>query len=326
MKCTNRIVVFLSIISLLFSTGCASKGELPCKFERNSSSSSVSVSDSSSLYVYAEPFAENLCVDECLYVENVNLDSAYAAGLFDINSDRVLYGQNMYETMTPASITKLLTVLVTLKYYDYDKLLTFTKESEITESGAQKIGFKEGDTITVEQALNILLVFSANDVAMMLANGYDEGYDAFIAKMNEEAKMLGATNTNFVNPHGLTEDGHETSVYDLYLILNELMKYDKFKEIVSSPGYTTSYTQADGTIKTIELNSTNMYINGSHETPEGYTVLGGKTGTTMAAGKCLIILFKDNESNPYIACILRAEDYDLLYSDMDKLITAVNRK
>lgn len=318
MKCINKLLVLCSIFPILIFTGC-NKEELPCRFERNSSSSSISVSDSSSLYQYSETFAKNLCIDDEIYKE-LDLQSAYAAGLFDINKNCVVYGKNMYEEMTPASITKLLTTLVALKYCNLEDTVVFTKNCEITEAGAQKIGFKEGETLTMEQALNILLIYSANDVAMMIADSYEGGYEAFIELMNAEAQSIGATHTHYCNPHGLTEEGHVTCVYDLYLIMNELIKYDKFKEIASSAGYITSYTKSDGSIKTLEINSTNMYINGSKETPEGYTVLAGKTGTTMAAGKCLILYFKDSDQNPYIACILRAEDYDLLYSDMDTLI------
>ncbi|MCQ2542633.1 MAG: D-alanyl-D-alanine carboxypeptidase [Lachnospiraceae bacterium] len=324
MKCINKVILPLLIISILMMSGCSQKDNgYAMPFERNSNTSTISVSNSGSLYEYCEPFAKDLCVDESVYSKNVNLTSGYAAGLFDINNNTVIYGKNMYEVMTPASITKLLTALTCLKYYDMDDKLTFTSASEITEAGAQKIGFKEGDTITVEQALNILLLFSANDVAMMIANNYEGGYDEFIRLMNEEAKSLGATHTNFVNPHGLTEDTHGSTVYDLYLILNELVKDERFTNIVSQSGYVTSYTKADGTIKTIELNTTNMYLNGTKETPEGITIIGGKTGTTDAAGKCLILYFKDSDGNPYISCILRAEDHDILYEDMSTLIGAV---
>lgn len=322
MKCTNKLfAVILSAVTLLSMSACGSKNTIPCEYERNTLSSSLAISTAKSLYVYSEPFAKDLCVDDKVYINTVNLQGAYAAGLFDINDKTVLYGKNMYEDMTPASITKLLTTLVVLKEFDMNKKLIFTPNCKITEAGAQLLGLSEGDTLTTEQALNILLLFSANDVAMMLANNYEGGYDAFIKKMNEEAANLGATHTHFVNPHGLTEENHQTCVYDLYLILNELVKYDKFKEIVSQTGYATSYTKADGSIKTIELSNTNQFIKGDREVPEGYKVLGGKTGTTEAAGKCLIIYFEDSERNPYIACILRDEDYDMLYSDMTNLIS-----
>ena len=321
MKCINkRIAVFISIFLVFFMTACG-RSDLPYAFERNSALGTLSISDANSLYLQSDTFGHDLCIDDGNY-KDVSVDTSYAVGVFDINQNDVIYGKNMYDEMTPASITKLLTTLVALKYCDMNQILTFTDECKINEKGAQKIGLDTGDTLTMEQALNILLLYSANDVANMIAYNYEGGgYVEFIRLMNEEAKKLGATHTNFVNPHGLTEEGHYSSVYDLYLILNELCKNEKFIKIESQGSYTTSYTKADGTIKTVELTSTNMYLNGSHESPEGYKVIGGKTGTTEAAGKCLIIYFEDSAGNPFIACILKSEDYDTLYADMDSLIS-----
>ena len=321
MKCINKYIFSILTIALLSFLCACKKDNIPYAFERNSTSPTFAVSNSNTLYLESPTFAKDLCIDDGSY-KPVNIEASYAAGLFDINSKSVLYAQNIYEELTPASITKLLTALVVLKNYDLNKTLTFTEECVVTENGAQKLGLEVGDKLTVEQALNILLCFSANDVANLLAVNYDGGYVEFMREMKEEAEALGATHTNFVNPHGLTEEGHASTVYDLYLILNELCKNEKFLKIVNQSGYTTSYTKADGSIKTIELKSTNLYLNESRPVPEGYTVIGGKTGTTEAAGKCLILYFKDSADNPYIACILKSEDYDTLYMDMDTLISS----
>ena len=323
MKCINKYTFsIITILMLSFLCACK-KDNIPYAFERNSASPTLAVSNANTLYLESNTFAKDLCIDDGNY-DPVAIEASYAAGLFDINSKSVIYGQNMYEELTPASITKLLTALVVLKHYDLSKTLTFTEECAVTEPGAQKLGLEPGDKLTVEQSLNILLIFSANDVANLLAVNCDGGYTEFIRLMKEEAESLGATHTNFVNPHGLTEEGHASTVYDLYLILNELIKNEKFLKIVNQSGYTTSYTKADGSIKTIELKSTNLYLNESREVPAGFTVIGGKTGTTEAAGKCLILYFKDSEENPYIACILKSEDYDTLYADMDTLISSAN--
>ncbi|MCR4648087.1 MAG: D-alanyl-D-alanine carboxypeptidase [Lachnospiraceae bacterium] len=321
MKCINKLfLLILSVIPVFFFAGCKGK-EIPFAYERNSDLSTLNISNSSSLYLESDTFAKNLCIDDGNY-KNIELTGSYAAGVFDITDNSVIYGKNMYEEMTPASITKLLTALVALKHCDMNQVLTFTKECEVNEHGAQKLGLEAGDSMTMEQALNILLLFSANDVANMIAENYEGGKVEFIRVMNEEAGKLGATHTHFVNPHGLTEESHASCVYDLYLILNELSKNEKFLKIVSQNGYTTSYNKADGSIKTVEFSSTNMFINGTREVPEGYTVIGGKTGTTEAAGKCLIIYYKDSNDKPYIACILKSDDYDTLYGDMSTLISS----
>ena len=285
MKCINKYTLSIFAVLMLSFLCACKKDNIPYAFERNSASPTLAVSNANTLYLESNTFAKDLCIDDGSYYPVV-LNSSYAAGLFDINKKSVLYGQNMYEELTPASITKLLTALVVLKHYDLTQTLTFTDECKVTEAGAQKLGLEPGDKLTVEQALNILLLFSANDVANLLAVNCDGGYVEFLRLMKEEAEDLGATHTNFVNPHGLTEEGHASTVYDLYLILNELTKNEKFLKIVNQSGYTTSYTKADGTIKTIELKSTNLYLNESREVPAGYTVIGGKTGSALSPPVC----------------------------------------
>ena len=134
-----------------------------------------------------------------------------------------------------------MTALVALENASLDQVLTATSAVNITESGAQLCGLKPGDTMTLDQALLILLVYSANDVAMLIAENIGGTTDHFIEMMNEEAKRLGATNTQFMNPHGLTQDGHYTTAYDLYLIFNEAIKYETFNEIIHMTNYQTTY-------------------------------------------------------------------------------------
>ena len=123
--------------------------------------------------------------------------------------------------MYPASLTKVMTALVALQNASPDTVLTATDSVKITESGAQLCGLKAGDTMTLDQALHILLMYSANDAAMLIAENIGGSVDHFVEMMNEEAQRLGATNTSFANPHGLSDDNHYTSAYDLYLIFNE---------------------------------------------------------------------------------------------------------
>jgi D-alanyl-D-alanine carboxypeptidase len=141
--------------------------------------------------------------------------------------------------------------------------------------------------------------------------------------MNQEAMSIGATNTHFMNPNGLTEDDHYTSVYDMYLMFNEALKYDKFNEIIRMASYSTQYNTSTGDLKELNVNNTNGFINGNYEMPAGITVLGGKTGTTAAAGHCLIQLATDTSGNPYIAVIMRAEDTQTLYNEMSDLLLQI---
>ena len=164
---------------------------------------------------------------------------------------------------------------------------------------------------------------SGNDAAIMVAEGVAGSVEAFVAMMNEEALALGATNTNFTNPHGLNDENHYTTVYDMYLIMNEAVNYSLFNEIISMDSYTTVYTDKNGASKEISVNNTNRYLQGE-AVPEGLTVLGGKTGTTSAAGHCLSLITKDSSGNPYISIVMKAESGDLLYSQMTDLLEEIN--
>ena len=141
---------------------------------------------------------------------------------------------------------------------------------------------------------------------------------------NEEAKRLGATNTQFMNPHGLTQDGHYTTAYDLYLIFNEATKYEAFNEIIHMTNYQTTYYDKDGKAKELSFETSNLFLRGNYQSPENVTVIGGKTGTTNAAGHCLILLSKDTNGAPYISVILRSEARDVLYTEMTDLLDEIN--
>lgn len=275
----------------------------------------------------AKSFAADLCVvaEDILHDESVDMSQATAAVLFDVNGKEVLYAKNAHERLYPASLTKVMTALVAIKNASLDKVLTATNSVNITESGAQLCGLKPGDSMTLDQALRILLMYSANDVAMLIAENIGGSCDNFIQMMNDEARRLGATNTNFVNPHGLSDDNHYTTAYDLYLIFNEAIRYETFNEIIHMTSYETNYYDKDGKVKGVSVNTTNRFLRGDVNAPENVTVIGGKTGTTNAAGHCLILLSRDTNGLPYISVILRSESTDVLYSEMTDLLDEINK-
>ena len=179
--------------------------------------------------------------------------------------------------------------------------------------------------MTLDQALHLLLINSANDAAVMIAEGIAGSIEAFADMMNEKALSLGATNTHFVNPHGLSHEEHYTTVYDMYLIMNAAVDYSLFNEIIGMDSYTTVYNDANNAPKEVTVNNSNYYLRGEAETPSGITVLGGKTGTTSAAGSCLMLISRDSGSNPYISVILHAESRDVLYTQMTDLLEEINK-
>ncbi|WP_276949008.1 D-alanyl-D-alanine carboxypeptidase family protein [Acetatifactor muris] len=275
----------------------------------------------------AAPFAANLCVTAGNVAEEDSPDMSLtgAAALFGLDEKKVIYARNVHERLQPASLTKVMTALVALENGQLNQTLTATNAVNITESGAVLCGLKSGDTMTLDQALRILLVYSSNDVAMMIAENIGGSVEHFVEMMNEKAYSLGATNTNFMNPHGLTDSEHYTTAYDLYLIFKEAIKYDTFNEIIHMSSYQTVFYDKDGKEKPFNKQTTNLFLRGNYQPPANVTVIGGKTGTTNAAGNCLILLSRDENGSPYISVILRAEGGEALYSGMQELLGEIHK-
>ncbi|MDE6620211.1 MAG: D-alanyl-D-alanine carboxypeptidase [Lachnospiraceae bacterium] len=304
-------------------TGCGAK-EYTFAYERNRNNSSFSVT-SHAQGKTIDTFASGLCVTagDVTADTDVDMSQATAAGLFALSSGQVIYAKNVHEKLNPASLTKILTALCALKYGNQDDMLTATENVYISESGAVKLGLSAGDTMTMDQALYTLLLKSSNDVAIMIAEHISGSVDEFAKLMNDTANSLGATNSHFVNPHGLTDPNHYTTAYDLYLICNEAVKYEKIVEIIQTPTYTSVYHDANGNDKFIDVANSNAYIKGEISSPNNVTVIGGKTGTTNAAGNCLVLYARDHSGNPYISIILQSNDRTTMYTEMTDLLSEI---
>lgn len=273
-------------------------------------------------------FAEDIVVipEGASNAEDLDLKSG-AALLINITEKDVLYSDNIYDKLYPASLTKLLTALVVLRNGELTDSVTISHNaSHIPVAGAKLCGFKEGDVISLEALLNSLLIYSGNDAGIAIAEHIGGSVESFVEKMNDEARRLGAVHTHFVNPHGLHDDNHYTTAYDLYLIFNELIQYDTFLNIIGTESYTASYIDRDGNRKEKTFENTNQYLNGKSETVKGISVIGGKTGTTKKAGNCLILLSQDDNNTRYISLLLKDSDQNQLYSDMSKLLSFVNKE
>lgn len=322
MKCISKIfgTVFCIILLSGILTACGAK-EYSFAYDRNRNNTSFTVAEGMKEQSL-ETFASDLCVTAGNVTKGTSVDmsEATAAGLFDINKGNVIYAKNVHEKLNPASLTKILTALCAIKYGNLDDVLTASANVYINESGATVLGLQEGDTMTLDQALHALMIKSANDVAVMIAE-YLAGSEAeFAEMMNETANSLGATNSHFVNSHGLTDPNHYTTAYDLYLICNEAVKSDKFVEIIHTSSYNSVYHDKNGKEKKIDLATTNAYLKNEAFAPGNITVIGGKTGTTTAAGRCLLLYSKDQSGNPYISVILQSSDRTIMYKEMTELL------
>lgn len=172
------------------------------------------------------------------------------------------------------------------------------------ESGSRVAGFQAGDQVTMDQLLHCLLVYSANDAASAIAEHIGGSTDKFVEMMNSFAAELGCTGTHFTNPHGLQDENHYTTPYDIYLMLKEALNYPEFTDITQMASYTVSYKHSDGSDASATLPATDHYLTGEAATPKDVTILGGKTGTTDKAGNCLALLSQNAYGKPFISIVM----------------------
>lgn len=272
----------------------------------------------------ADTFASDLCVTEDnVGMEGVSMTRNEKSCLFDLDNNNVMYAQSIHERAYPASITKIMTAILAIKYGNMDDMVTISQNAITLEEGSQVCGFEVGDMVTMDELFHGLLVYSGNDAAMAIAEHLGGTVDHFVEMMNEEARLLGATNTHFVNPHGLHNDNHYTTAYDIYLMLNEALNYDYFVDTMQLPVYNLTVTRGSEKVQ-FHLDATDHYLTGEATAPPGVTVLGGKTGTTSKAGACLAILSQNEYGAPYVSIVLNATTKADLYYNMNQLLAKIN--
>ncbi len=264
-------------------------------------------------------------VNENIEPESVDMTLAESAGVFNLDTLETVYAKNVHEKRFPASTTKNLTALVVIKHGNLDDLVTIKAEHLELEQDSSVCGVQEGDTLTVRQLLYGLMICSGNDAANALADYISGSTEDFADLMNQEAKMLGATNSHFVNAHGLHDEEHYTTVYDMYLIFREALKYDEFRNIAGTTSYIAEYTSASGETVSANWKHSMFYFSGKYLPPEGVTVLGGKTGTTTKALSCLVLLAENEAGEECIAIILKSRDRGVLYEEMNDLLDEIDK-
>lgn len=325
MKTGRKLIpVLLAVIML---TGCGNNAI--AYFPYDDSGAVRRAFDTTVSDVKVPLMSEGLCV---LKDKNVNIlkdrPSFNAKSVVVANDEAPIYSKNVFKKMYPASLTKMMTAYVVFKTEsNLDRVVKIDGEAiRITEPYAKKIRLMDGDEVTIRQLLNAALVTSANDAAKALAVAVSGSEEKFAVLMNEEAKKIGATHSRFVNSTGLHDDAHYSTLYDLYLIFNKLLEIPEFVEIVHQGSYTMKYKNSAGAEVTATMSSTNQYLAGILKVPDGYTVIGGKTGTTDEAGSCILMTFKSSADKNYIVGILKASDALNLYAQLGTVFENLPQK
>lgn len=239
--------------------------------------------------------------------------------VMDAETGAVLYGKNIDKKEYPASITKILTALLALEYAEMTDEVQITAESlTCLGSGYASIGMKEGNVITMEQALYAMLLASSNEVAYAVAEtvakGQGEDYQWFLDQMNQKAKDLGGSNSNFVNANGVQDEQHYTCAKDMALIACELFEYPEFLQICQTASYTIPASST--TEEHIFQQKHEMLLEGNSEY-YNYAV-AGKTGYTTEANNTLVTLADNGEMK--LVCVTLKTYPGHVYSDTKALL------
>ena len=222
------------------------------------------------------------------------------AVLYNLNDDNILYEKEKDSEVSIASLTKIMTCIVALENINnLDDKIVLTNEDfkGLVEKNASVAGFRIGEEVTYRDLLYGLMLPSGADAAQAITRLVAGSNDAFIDKMNNKAKELKLEHTNYVNPTGLDEDNHYSSVNDVATLFKYAIKNEKFKKIITTPRYTTSNSRLTFR-STISKALTNYNLQMDY-------VLGGKTGTTGNAGLCLATIAEKDNVN-YLLVTVRA--------------------
>lgn len=271
---------------------------------------------------------ENVVIPYDAYVYD-DSEMEYEAGLL-INQTKntVVSAVNPHKRIYPASMTKILTAVIVMEAIENGQIslsdtVVVRKKIEFNEDNVTILGLEPGDYITVDELLHGLLISSYNDCAVVLARYVAGSVTKFVDLMNQKAAELGATNSHFVNPHGLHDNKHYTTPYDLYLIFKEFLSKDTLVQIDSNSTYTLTMYREDEKIQT-ELTATNGFLSNSFDMPTGYHITGWKTGTTEKAGSCIILEFVNDETNEeYICLVSNATDHETLYQNVEDMLKQI---
>lgn len=229
---------------------------------------------------------------------NIFAISANKAIVMDLNSGRVLYNLNSDEPQLIASITKIMTCLVTIKYSDLDKIVV--ADEEILKAYGSSVYLSVGEEIKLKDLLYGLMLRSGNDAAVAIANTVAGSLDGFVYLMNEYAITIGMKNTKFVNPHGLDNDGvgNTSTAYDMALLTKVAMQNETFREIFGTQNY-----KATSNLKTYNWEGKNKLFD-MYE----YTT-GGKTGYTNAARRTLVTTASKDNKNLVVVTLNDPNDF-----------------
>ena len=262
-------------------------------------------------YLRENPYSGAEAVDASVAVDAQLMTYAKAVVLMEKSTGKVLYAENENEKLYPASVTKIMTILLVCEAIESGKMKlsdTVSCSANAASKGGSQIWLEPGETMTVEELLKATCVYSANDACTLLGECIADSEPAFNDLMNERAAELGMTNTHFDNCTGLddTTDTHLTTAYDVALMSRELLKHDFIKE------YTTIWMDSlrGGETQLVNTNKLIRFYEG---------ITGLKTGTTEKAGCCVAATAERNNME-LIAVVMGSENSNDRFASAENLL------
>lgn len=275
------------------------------------------LSESESSEAFEEYFPE---------IEVVTPENVTAAGIYELDSLHCVYSENAESRLSIASITKLITASVAIKYVPLDTVFTAGSELSLVKYDSSVCGLKQGYQLTLEQLLHGLLMSSGNDAAYTVAVNVaryvsndeamsdKDAVDYFCGLMNELATDIGADNSSFANPEGWDDENNYSTVSDLVIISKHATSHELIEKIASTVEYTVNIVSGEE----MKFKNSNFLL---HEQGRFYhpNVTGLKTGSTNNAGKCLVATV-DIDGVEYLAFVMGCPDEETRYNSMLSLI------
>lgn len=249
-------------------------------------------------------------------INSFALPNLYSEGVYlmDATTGKVLYEKNSNVQYMPASTTKVMTAIIALENSKLDEQVTIGENPPLTDGSA--LGLAQGEVYTMEELLFGLLLESGNDCAEAIAEHISGSNEEFAKLMNKKAIELGATNTNFKNPSGLTEEGHLTTAHDLALIMRYASQNTDFVRISQTPShFYENHPFSDGSEKWATNHNHLLKADSQYKYEYAYC---GKTGYTTAANHSYTAVAKKDDQT-IVGAFLNATDKDGLYTSVGQL-------
>ena len=237
---------------------------------------------------------------------------------------KVLAAKNVHQRMYPASMTKMMTAIVVADAIESGQItlqdmVTITQNYDLTAEDVAPSQLHKGYTISVKDLLYGLMLESNNYYALYLAEYVGGDVTTFVSMMNQKAQDIGATNTHFMNPHGIDDPNHYSTAYDMYLIVKEVHNHQVLRDIDGFDTYTYTFYDTNGAAIDTESTATNMFITGDVALPATFQIESWKTGTTDGAGNCLAMYLIRN-GKTYVVVASSGKSKQDLYDSIVRLL------